>query len=100
MRKKLNYITIIFLILIGYSCKNEKKNSIQNLKVETELKTDSINAYNELENTKSQKTHKISEYNTDNSKIEDIKKHLVFESSESIYKHQVHNFHKVFQYTY
>jgi hypothetical protein len=38
------------------------------------LKTDSINTYNELANTQNRKTHTISEYNTDNSEIENIER--------------------------
>jgi len=74
MRKKLNYISILILILISISCKNEKKIDTLNLNTETELKTDSINAYNELANTQNRKTLTISEYNTDNSEIENIKR--------------------------
>jgi len=72
MRKKLNYILIATLILMSISCKNEKKKDTLNLETETELKTDSVEAYNELANTENKKTLTISEYNTDNSEIENI----------------------------
>ena len=61
MLKKLNYISIFILILISISCKNEKKNDGLNSSTESELKTDSINAYNELANP-------------DNPEIENIKR--------------------------
>jgi len=59
---------------MSISCKNEKKNDTLNLKTETELKTDSVNAYNELANTQNRKTLTISEYNTDNSEIKNIER--------------------------
>ncbi len=74
MRKELSLISIFILILISISCKTEKKNDNLNLKTESELKTDSINAYNELANTQNRKTLTISEYNTDNSDIKNIKR--------------------------
>jgi len=57
---------------MSISCKNEKKKDTLNLETETELKTDSVEAYNELANTENKKTLTISEYNTDNSEIENI----------------------------
>jgi len=74
MRERLNYILITTLILMSISCKNEKKIDTLNLKTENELKTDSVNAYNELANTQNRKTLTISEYNTDNSEIENIQR--------------------------
>lgn len=75
MRKKLSYISILILTLILFSCKNTKESDSLNSKAETELKTDSIsNAYNELANTQNRKTHTISEYNTDNPEVENIKR--------------------------
>ena len=74
MREKLNYILIFTLILMSISCKNEKKKDTLNLETETELKTDSVEAYNKLANTKNKKTLTISEYNTDNSEIENIER--------------------------
>ena len=74
MREKLNHIIISTLILMSVSCKNEKKNNTLNLKTENELKTDSVNAYNELANTQNRKTLTISEYNTDNTEIENIER--------------------------
>lgn len=74
MLKKLNYISIFFLILISISCKNEKKNDGLNSNTESELKIDSINAYNELANPDKKETFTISEYNTDNPEIENIKR--------------------------
>ena len=59
---------------MSVSCKNEKKNETLNLKTETELKTDSVNAYNELANTQNRKALTISEYNTDNSEIKNIER--------------------------
>jgi len=73
MLKKLNYISIFILILISISCKNEKKNDGLNSSPESELITDSINAYNELANPDKKETFTISEYNTDNPEIENIK---------------------------
>jgi len=40
MRKKLNYISIIVLILISFSCKNEKKNNILISKTDSEFDKD------------------------------------------------------------
>ncbi|MCR1025826.1 hypothetical protein NQT66_13470 [Cellulophaga baltica] len=57
---------------MSFSCKNEKKNNTLNLETGTELKTDSVEAYNKLANTEKIKTLTISEYNTDNSEIENI----------------------------
>ena len=57
---------------MSISCKNKKKKDTLNLETETELKTDSVEAYNELANTENKKTLTISEYNTDNSEIENI----------------------------
>ncbi|AIZ42466.1 hypothetical protein [Cellulophaga baltica] len=74
MQKKLNYILITTLILMSISCKNEKKNNSLNLETETELKTDSVEAYNELANTENKKTLTISEYNTDNTEIKNIER--------------------------
>jgi hypothetical protein len=74
MQEKFNYITIFTLILIAFSCNNEKKNNTLNLKPETELKNDSINAYNELANPEKRKIFTISEYNTDNPEIENIER--------------------------
>jgi len=74
MLKKLNYISISVLILICISCKNEKKYNGLNSNAESELKTDSINAYNELANPDKKETFTISEYNTDNPEIENIKR--------------------------
>ncbi len=74
MREKLKYILVIALILIGVSCKNEKKNDDLNLKKETESKADSVKAYNELANTQNRKTLTVSEYNTDNLEIENIER--------------------------
>ena len=74
MLKKLNYISIFILILISVSCKNEKKNDGLNSSTELELETDSINAYNELANPDKEETFTISEYNTDNPEIENIKR--------------------------
>ena len=59
---------------MSISCKNEKKNDTLNLNTETELKTDSVEAYNELANTEKKKILTISEYNTDNSEIENIER--------------------------
>jgi len=59
---------------MSISCKNEKKKDTLNLETETELKTDSVEAYNELANTENKKTLTISEYNTDNSEIENIER--------------------------
>ena len=73
MMKKLNCISIFFLILICISCKNEKNNGL-NSNTKYELKTDSINAYNELANSDKKETFTISEYNTDNSEVENIKR--------------------------
>ena len=58
---------------MSVSCKDEKKNEPLNLKTEMELKTNSVEAYNELANTQNRKTLTISEYNTDNSEIKNIK---------------------------
>ena len=44
------FVLIIILILISFSCKNERKNDELNSKVESELKADSHNGYNELAN--------------------------------------------------
>lgn len=74
MLKKLNYISIFILILISISCKNEKKTSGLNSSAEIELKTDSINAYNELATPDKKETFTISEYNTDNPEIVNIKR--------------------------
>ena len=75
MPKKLKYISISILILISFSCKNEKKNDTQNLKTETELKSDSISeSFNELAYPSNGRIHTISEYNTDNPEIENIKR--------------------------
>jgi hypothetical protein len=74
MLKKLNYISIFILILISISCKNVKKNDGLNSSPESELITDSINAYNELANPYKKETFTISEYNTDNPEIENIKR--------------------------
>jgi len=74
MLKKLNYISIFVLILISISCKNEKKNNGLNSNTESELKTDSLNGYNELVNPDKRETFTISEYNTDNPEIENIKR--------------------------
>lgn len=74
MQKKLSYISIVILILISISCKTEKENDTPNLKTETELKTDSVSTYNELTNTQNKIPLPISEYNTDNSEIENIKR--------------------------
>lgn len=49
--KKMKYFSILILIIFNISCKNDKKTDNLNLKTETELKTDSVNAYNELANT-------------------------------------------------
>ena len=46
MLQKLNYTLMITLILIICSCKNAKNNNAHILKLETELKTDSIAAHN------------------------------------------------------
>ncbi|WP_298321271.1 hypothetical protein [uncultured Aquimarina sp.] len=70
----MKYILVIALILIGVSCKNEKKNDDLNLKKETESKADSVKAYNELANTQNRKTLTVSEYNTDNLEIENIER--------------------------
>ena len=59
---------------MSISCKDEKKKNTLNLKSKTELKTDSVETYNELANTKNKKTLTISEYNTDNSEIENIER--------------------------
>jgi hypothetical protein len=59
---------------MSLSCKTEKKNDNLNSKTETELKTDSVNAYNQLANTKKRKTFTISKYNTDNPEIENIER--------------------------
>ena len=45
-----------------------------NSNTESELKTDSINAYNELANPDKKESFTISEYNTDNPNIENIKR--------------------------
>ncbi|NRD24876.1 hypothetical protein HNV10_16600 [Winogradskyella litoriviva] len=74
MLEKLNYILILALISVSISCKNEKKNNILNLETGTELKSDSVETYNELANTEKRKTLEISEYNTDNSETENIKR--------------------------
>ncbi len=74
MREKLNYILILTLILVSVSCKIEKKDNTLKLKTENELKTDSVNGYNELANTQNRKTFTISEYNTDNSETENIER--------------------------
>lgn len=72
MREKLSYLLITSLIVMSISCKNEKKDNIPNLKKETELKIDSLNAYNELANSQKRKITTISEYNTDNLEIDNI----------------------------
>tara|TARA_R110002126_G_scaffold291224_1_gene451014 strand:- start:835 stop:1305 length:471 start_codon:yes stop_codon:yes gene_type:complete len=59
---------------MNISCKNEKKNDAINLENITELKTDSVEAYNELTNSENKKIITISEYNTDNSKIKNIER--------------------------
>jgi hypothetical protein len=59
---------------MSISCKNEKKNDTLNLKTENELKTGSVNPYNELANTQNRKTLTVSEYNTDNTEIENIER--------------------------
>ena len=59
---------------MSISCKNEKKNDTLNLKTENELKTGSVNSYNELANTQNRKTLTVSEYNTDNTEIENIER--------------------------
>ena len=74
MLEKLNYILILALISVSISCKNEKKNNILNLETGTELKSDSVETYNELANTEKRKTLEISEYNTENSETENIKR--------------------------
>lgn len=74
MLKKLNYISIFFLIFIGISCKKEKKNDGLNSNTESELKTDSINAYRELVNPNKNETFIISKNTTDNPEIENIKR--------------------------
>lgn len=74
MLKKLYCTSIFILILIGVSCKNENKNNGLYSNAKSELKTDSINAYNELANPYKKETFTISEYNTDNPEIENIKR--------------------------
>ncbi len=74
MLEKLNYILILALISVSISCKNENKNNILNLETGTELKSDSVETYNELANTEKRKTLEISEYNTENSETENIKR--------------------------
>ena len=74
MQKKLNYISIFILTLISLSCKTEKKNGGLYSNSESELKTDSVDAYNELANSDKRETFTISEYNTDNPEIENIKR--------------------------
>jgi len=74
MLKKLNFILILILISFNISCKTEKKNDNLNFKTETKLKTDSVNKNSELATTQNQKTLTISEYNTDNAEIENIKR--------------------------
>ena len=74
MKEKLNYLLLTTLILMNISCKNEKKSNVINLENKTELITDSVEASNELENSENKKIITISEYNTDNSKIENIKR--------------------------
>jgi hypothetical protein len=74
MLKKLNYIPIFILILISISCKNERKNDELNSNAESELKTDSLNGYNELANPDNRERLMISEYNTDSPEIENIKR--------------------------
>ena len=74
MPKKLNYISIFILILISLSCKNENKNDSLNANTELEIKTDSVDAYNELANPDKRETFTISEYNTDKAEIVNIKR--------------------------
>ena len=74
MLKKLTYISIFILVLINISCKNERKNDGLNSNVESELKKDSLNSYNELANPDKRENFTISEYNTDNPEIENIKR--------------------------
>src|SRR5690554_74876 len=74
MQKRFAYISIIILILTSVSCVNHKKNDTLNLESKTELKTDSVEAYNELANVQNRKTLTISEYNTDNPEIETIER--------------------------
>ena len=74
MLKKLTYISIFILVLINISCKNERKNDGLNSNVESELKKDSLNSYNELANPDRRENFTISEYNTDNPEIENIKR--------------------------
>ena len=49
MLKKLNYISIFILILTSISCKNEIKNAESHSNIKSELKTDSLDDYNELD---------------------------------------------------
>ena len=74
MLKKLNHISIFILILIIISCKNEEKSNGLNSNTELKLETDSVDAYNELANPDKRETFTISEYNTDNPEIENIKR--------------------------
>jgi hypothetical protein len=75
MRKKLNYISILVLILINISCKIEKKNDVPNLKTEMEIKTDSISeSYDEIAYPSNGRIHTISEFNTDIEIIKNIKR--------------------------
>lgn len=74
MKKRLNYISIFILILMSISCKSENKNDRFNSNAELELKNDSIKTNNELANTPQRKNLTISEYNTDNAEIENIKR--------------------------
>lgn len=74
MIKKLNYISLLILFLISISCKTEKKVEKLNSKAESEVKVDSVNAFDELANSGERKVITTSEYNTDNPEIENIER--------------------------
>lgn len=74
MLKRFHSITILFLTLVSLSCQPEKKKTNNNLKTEASTKTDAIKTYHELANPEKRTTLTVSEYNTDNPDIENLKR--------------------------